>query len=394
MTETAPSMQPADRLQQLPPYQFAVIGQRIRELAASGRRVIRLDIGSPDMPPPAPVVEALCASASRPDRHGYAGYKGTPGFRQAVARYYLRRFGVTLDPEREVLPLLGSKEGIVNLAWAYLNPGDTVLIADISYPSYAVGARFAGAQIHWLPLRPENNFHLDLDSIPAAVADRARLLWVNYPNNPTGAVLDQRGYDRIVAFCLRHNILLASDNPYVDVTFDGCRAGSVFQSSGAAACSIEFISFSKTYNMAGWRLAAAVGCPEAISALLQVKSNVDSGHFEPIYDAGIVALDTTSQGWIDDRNRLYARRRDQLMPLLPQLGLTPFLPSGAIYIWARTASGDGDRYALEALEQAQVSLGPGSIYGPGGKPYIRISLACPDDQFEEAFGRLVAWKQR
>lgn len=394
MTETAPSMPPADRLQQLPPYQYAVIGQRIREMAAQGQRVIRLDIGSPDTPPPAPVIETLCAAASRPDRHGYAGYKGTPQFRQAVARYYLRRFGVTLDPEREVLPLIGSKEGIINLAWAYINPGDTVLIPDISYPSYTMGAHFTGARIHWLPLRPENDYRLDLDAVPPAVAAAARLLWINYPNNPTGAVLDRSDYDRIVAFCLEHRILLASDNPYVDVTFDGYRAGSVLQSPGAAACSVEFISFSKTYNMAGWRLAAAVGSAEAISALLQVKSNIDSGHFEPIYDAGITALDTTPQSWIDDRNRLYARRRDYLLPLLPQIGLTPFRPAGAIYIWARTADGDGDRYVLDALEQAQVSLGPGSIYGPGGAPYVRISLTCPDDQLAAAFDRLAAWKQR
>mgnify|MGYP005847324259 CR=1 FL=1 len=384
-------MTPARRLQQLPPYQYAVIGQRIRELTADGKHIIRLDIGSPDTPPPPAVIEALCASASRPDRHGYSGYKGTSDFRQAIGRYYEQRFGVHLDAEREILPLLGSKEGIVNFALAHLDPGDLVLIPDIGYPSYAMGAYLAGARIHWIPLNPENGFCIDLAAIPAEVADKARLMWINYPNNPTGAVLDRSQYDQIVAFCLQHNILLASDNPYVDITYDGYRAGSVLQSPNAFQCCVEFISFSKTYNMAGWRLGAAVGCAAAVSALLQIKSNVDSGHFHSIYDAGIAALDTTSQSWIDARNQLYESRRNRVMPMLSRAGLIPYKPAGAIYVWAKVARGDGDSYVRSALEDAHVSIGPGSLYGPGGMPYVRISLTCPDEQFDEAIERLISW---
>lgn len=387
-------MKPAERLQQIPPHQFALIGQRIREITANGHRVIRLDVGSPDTPPPPSVIHTLCESASSPHTHGYSGYKGTPEFRQAVARYYQRRFGVELDPEREILPLLGSKEGIINLAFAVLNPGDIVLIPDISYPSYAVGAHFTGAHIHWLPLKPENGYKIDLSAVPADVARQARLMWINYPNNPTGAALSAADYDLLVTFCLEHNILLASDNPYVEVTYDGYRAGSVLQSVQDKHQVIEFISFSKTYNMAGWRLGVAVGCAETIASLMQVKTNIDSGHFQAIYDAGTVALDTTPPSWISNRNLCYQRRRDRLMSALPRIGLSPFKPSGAIYLWARVQDGQADAFVRAALEEAHVSIGPGSIYGPGGVSYVRFSLTCPDDQLDEAVERLIRWCAR
>lgn len=381
----------ADRLANLPPYIFAVQGQRIQEMVARGQDVISLDIGSPDLPPPAIVIEALAESAHQPNNHGYSGYRGIASFRQAVARYYQQRFGVELDPEREVLPLLGSKEGIVNLCLAYLDRGDLALVPDVGYPSYSMGARLAGGDVHWLPISEANDFLPDVEAIPASVAARAKLIWLNYPNNPTGATAELDYYERVISYCQRHDILVASDNPYVDVTYDGYRAASALQVPGAKSTVIEFMSFSKTYNMGGWRLGAAVGNAEALKILLQVKSNVDSGHFKAIYEAGIAALDQTSQEWIDQRNMVYQRRRDRIMEVLPHIGLEARRPKGSLYIWARTLHGDGSEYAEKALTQALVALAPGAAYGPGGDLYVRFSLGVPDNRLASALDRLQSW---
>lgn len=383
--------EPAHRLKNLPPYAFAVQGQRIQKMLANGIDVISLDIGSPDMPPPPAVIEALAESARHPARHGYTGYRGTSDFRQSIARYYQRRFGVTIDPDREVLPLIGSKEGIVNLALAYLDKGDIALVPDIGYPSYSMGTRLAGGDIYWLPISAENNYLPDVSAIPADVIRKTRLLWVNYPNNPTGATAEVEDYTRLVAFCREHDILLASDNPYVDVTYDGYKAPSVLQVPDAMDCAVELISFSKTFNMAGWRLGAAVGHAAALRTLLQVKSNVDSGHFRPVYDAGVTAVDTTSQEWIDARNQVYQRRRDHILSVLPQIGLQAEKPKGSLYIWARVEDGDALQYAEAALNAAHVAFAPGGIYGPGGSGFVRISLAVPDDRLDSALLRLKNW---
>jgi LL-diaminopimelate aminotransferase len=382
---------PANRLTNLPPYVFAVIGQRIRQMVTDGIDVIRLDIGSPDFPPAPAVIESLTQSAHKPDKHGYSGYQGTPAFRQAVARYYDRRFGVQLDPNHEVLPLIGSKEGIVNLCLAYLNEGDTALVPNIGYPSYAMGARMAGADIQWVPLQAEHGFRPDVSLIPQEVAGRAKIFWINYPNNPTGAVIDGTDYDQIVAFCRENSILLASDNPYVEITYDGYRAGSVLQSPGAMDVAVEFMSFSKTYNMAGWRLGAAVGNADILKTLLQVKSNIDSGHFLSIYDAGITALDQTTASWEHERNSIYERRRDRVMAALPDIGLRAHPPQGAIYIWAQVDAADGGAYTETALAQAHVAVAPGGAYGPGGERFVRISLSVPDNRLDEALNRLREW---
>lgn len=383
---------PAARLNNLPAYPFAVLGQRIIEMARQGTDVIRLDIGSPDMPPPPAVIDALDANAHRDDVHGYAGYKGTPRFRQAVAGYYRRRFGVELHPDREVLPLLGSKEGIVNLALAYLDRGDIALVPTISYPAYSMGTLMAGAEIYWLPVNAAGGYLPDLEAIPADVLRRAKLLWLNYPNNPTGATVDLDVYHRAVDFCAQHDILLASDNPYVDVTFDGYIAPSALQAEGARTCTIEFMSLSKSHNMAGWRLGAAVGNGEALNSLLQVKSNFDSGHFQAVYEAGSVALDDTPRDWIDARNDIYRLRRDRIMTVLPQIGLEAACPKGSLYIWARVTDGQGGaNYCARALDGAHVSLAPGNIYGPDGDDYVRISLGMGDARIDEALERLKAW---
>lgn len=382
---------PAERLNKLPPYFFAVIGQRLQELQKQGIDIISLDIGSPDMPPPQAVIDALSEWANKPNTHGYTGYRGTPSFRQAVAHYYERRFGVHLDPEKEILPLIGSKEGIVNLSMAYLDRGDLALVPDISYPSYSMGARLAGGDIHWLPTNENNGFVPSLHNIPQSVANTAKLLWVNYPNNPTGATVTLDDYSTMVDFCRQHGILLASDNPYVDVNYDGYKASSVLEVPNAKDCTIEFMSLSKTYNMGGWRLGAAVGNAEAIKILLQVKSNVDSGHFRPAYEAGVVAMETTPQHWVDERNLVYQRRRDRILEILPRIGLTAAKSKGSLYLWAKVHEGTGAEYVEAALMNAHVAFAPGSAYGPGGDSYVRISLGITDARLEQAIDRLLNW---
>jgi LL-diaminopimelate aminotransferase len=383
----------AVRLNRLPPYAFAVIGEQIRKMVASGLDVIRLDIGSPDLPPPQAVIDKLVESAANPDCHGYAGYKGTPDFRRAIANYYERRFGVVINSETQVLPLIGSKEGIVNLSLAYLDQGDIALVPSIGYPSYSLGAQLAGADVCWVTVSESNGYLPDLDAIEPEVARRAKLLWINYPNNPTGAVADLDFYSKAVAFCQKHNILLVSDNPYVDVTFDSYVAPSVLQVPGAIECTVEFVSLSKTYNMAGWRLGAAVGQAEALKTLLQVKSNMDSGHFQAIYEAGVTAVDTTPQTWLDERNRVYQNRRDRLMAALPKIGLQAQNPEGSLYVWSRVLQGNGQTYTQEALASAHVALTPGDVYGPDGFPYVRFSLGVSDKRFDEALARLIDWYQ-
>lgn len=383
----------ATRLENLQPYFFAVIAQQLHQMRNSGIDVIALDIGSPDLPPPPGVVETLCKSASKPDTHGYTGYRGTPEFRKAVARYYKRRFDVELNPDTEILPLLGSKEGIVNLSLAYLDRGDTSLIPDISYPSYSQGARLAGGDVQWLSVNEEDGYLPQLKDLQLDKSRNPRILWLNYPNNPTGAVASNAFYADAVAFCNDHDLVLASDNPYVDVTYDGFEAGSVLEIDDAKQCGIEFMSFSKTYNMGGWRLGAAVGNAEILKRLLQVKSNIDSGHFQSVYDAGVVALDETTSDWIRERNNVYQRRRDLIMEVLQSIGLRASLPLGSLYIWAKTLDMDGSRYVQMALEGAHVAFAPGAAYGPGGEQFIRISLGIADNRLIEALDRLKHWYQ-
>ena len=383
----------ADRLGQLPPYPLALLTQRVRELTVQGIDVINVDVGSPDLPPPPNVVDVLCASAHRANTHGYSGYRGLPAFRRAVADYYLRRFGVTVDPERNVLPLLGSKEGIVNLCLAYLDHGDSALVPDIGYPSYSMGAYLAGASATFLPVHESNGYLVDFAGIGPAALQGAKLLWVNYPNNPTGAVATLAHYQQAVDFCRAHDLLLASDNPYVEITYDGQPAPSVLQTDGGLDSAVEFVSFSKTYNMAGWRLGAAVGGAAVIDSLLQVKSNVDSGHFIPIYEAGIEAIYHVPQSWIDSRNAVYQRRRDRMLEALPRAGLIPFPAQGALYVWARVEElhMTGADYAEAALTAAHVSMAPGIIYGPGGDRFVRLSVCVPDARLEQALDRLQHW---
>ncbi len=381
----------AYRLEKFKVNPFAVIGQRINEMNSAGRDVIRMDAGSPDLPPPSAVIEALAQSAADPTHHGYGNYRGEPTFRKAVADYYQRRFGVTLDPATEVLPLLGSKEGISNLSMAYLDRGDAALQPSIAYQTYLAGTQLAGADMINLPVTAESGYLPSFEG-PIQGIERAKLLWVNFPNNPTGAIAPLQFYEDALAFCEKHNLLLCSDNPYFDVTFDGFKAGSVMQAPGAKEHAVEFMSLSKSHNMAGWRIGACVGNRDVLNTLLITKSSFDSSHFRAIYDAATVALNTTPDSWIEARNLRYQERRDKVLAALPDIGLQADKPKGALYIWARIQHGLTDRqYVDEALSNAAVSLTPGSTYGADGVHYVRFSLGVPDARLDEALNRLREW---
>ncbi|MBN1402016.1 MAG: aminotransferase class I/II-fold pyridoxal phosphate-dependent enzyme, partial [Anaerolineae bacterium] len=332
-------MHVADRLAHLPPYVFASVEKLIAAERAKGVDVINLGIGSPDLAPPQFIIDALCESASRSDTHGYAGYFGIPALLQALADYYGRRFGVELDPQREIQPLIGSKEGLANSNLAFVDPGDLVLVPDPGYPTYAMGALLAGGSSYPMPLTEEHDFLVDFDAIPAEVAHRAKLLWLNYPNNPTGAVAPLDFLRRAVDFARAHDILICFDNPYCDLTFDGYVAPSILQVPGAKDVALEFNSLSKTYNMAGWRIGMAVGNAQAVEALTTVKTHIDSGIFRPIQAAAVAALNG-DQSWLQERNRIYQRRRDIIMSWLPQLGMSARPPKGALYIWAKAPEGE------------------------------------------------------
>jgi len=348
-----------------------------------------MDIGAPDMPPLKPVIEALKSFVQRPDVHRYPGYKGTAELKVAFADYYHRRFGVILDPERQVLPLLGSKEGLHHLTLAFVNPGDIVLVPDPCYPTYRTAALLAGGEVYALPLKEENEFLPDLEHIPRGILQKARLLWLNYPNNPTGAVATLAFFEKAVALARRWNLLLCHDAPYTDVTYDGYVAPSVLQIPGAAEVAVEFNSLSKSHNMAGWRVGVALGNEEAIAGLLRMKSNVDSGIFLPIQHAAAVALRQIERDWILKRNAIYARRRDLILETMDAIGVKTRRPQGALYVWAHVPAGfSGDEFADWVLTKAGVSFAPGSMYGSEGRDYVRISLGVPTDRVEEAMQRV------
>ncbi|HOU15898.1 MAG TPA: type II 3-dehydroquinate dehydratase [Anaerolineae bacterium] len=384
---------PASRLRNLPPYPFARWEGVVNGVKQRGMDVIRLDIGNPDMPPAEAVIETLYAAAKRPDVHGYSGYRGLPEFRRALAGYYARRFGVTLDPDKQVVPLIGSKEGIVNMALAWLDADDLALLPDPGYAPYAAGARLAGADFVTFPLLAENGFLPDFDAIPAEVADRAKLMWLNYPNNPTGAVADLDFLARAVDFARRHGILLCYDAPYCDLTYGDYVAPSILQVEGALDVAVEFNSLSKTFNMAGWRMGMAVGNPGALAALAQVKSNMDSGLFHPLQEAAIAAIEHTTPAWFTARNALYRERFDILIEGLKTLGIAAQQPKAALYLWAAIPAGwaASETFALAVMERTGVVFAPGSFFGPAGEGYIRASVTASTEQIREAVRRLGDW---
>jgi LL-diaminopimelate aminotransferase len=383
-------MRIARRIAELPPYVFAEAGKKLAAMKAQGVDVIDLGIGSPDLPPPRHIIDALYESALKPENHGYAGYYGLPALRRAIADYYQRRFGVELDPDKEVAVLIGSKEGLFNVSLAFLDSGDVALIPDPGYPTYNLGTYMAGGVRYPLPLQEENDFLPDLQAIPADVADAAKVLWLNYPNNPTGAVADMEFLSRAVNVARHHNLLLCYDNPYCDLTFDGYRAPSVLQVPGAKEVALEFNSLSKTYNMAGWRVGMAVGSAQAVEALSRVKTNIDSGIFKPIQEAALAAL-TGDQNWLEARNKVYQGRRDAVLSFLPKLGMTARVPKAAMYVWAHLPAGcrqTSYEFCVAALERTGVWMTPGSAFGECGEGYARIALTLTEDRLRAAGDRL------
>jgi LL-diaminopimelate aminotransferase len=382
------------RIEKLPPYLFVEISRKIAQKKACGEDVVSFGIGDPDIPTPEHIIENLCQAAHDPANHRYPETEGLPELRRAIAGWYQRRFNVILDPDQEVLPLIGSKEGIGHVALCFIDPGDLALVPDPGYPVYSMGTMFAGGESYYLPLKEENDFLPDLKAIPDAVAHRAKLLWLNYPNNPTAAVADAVFFEQAVSFARKHGLAVCHDGPYSEVAFDGYRPISFMQIPGAKEVGIEFHSLSKSYNMTGWRIGMAVGNAQMIDALMRLKSNLDSGVPQAIQLAAIAALNGP-QDCIDEHNRIYQKRRDLILETLRYIGLKARPPRASLYIWVRLPKGQKSLdFAARLLDEAGVVVTPGVGYGPNGDGYIRFSLTTPDSRMEEGLARLRAWHDK
>jgi len=381
----------ASRLGLLPPYLFAELDRLKKEVRAKGVDVISLGIGDPDLPTPQHIVESLKRAADQPANHRYPDYEGLEHFRKAAADWIERRFGIRFDPKREVCALIGSKEGIANFSTAIVDPGDIVLIPDPGYPVYYSGCVFNGGEPFFLHLKKENGFHPDFSSIPAEVARRAKLLWLNYPNNPTAATVDRSFFDDAARFCLKNNIILAHDSAYSEIAFDGYRAPSVFEAGGARECAIEFHSLSKTFSMTGWRVGFAVGNAELVAALGKVKTNVDSGVFQAVQEAAITGLEGGDGDKRSEYCAIYKQRRDLLVGALRAAGLSCELPRATFYVWAQVPNGyTSVSFAERMLKEAGVAITPGSGFGKGGEGFVRFSLTVSSERLQEAIERLKA----
>jgi LL-diaminopimelate aminotransferase len=383
-------MKPSKRLDQIPPYLFAELERKVAAKRAAGVDVISLGIGDPDTPTYAPIVAAAQAAVADPSTHTYPSNRGLAAFREAVARFYGRRFGVSLDPETEVMPAIGAKECIFNLNLAFLDPGDVALASDPGYPVYTGGPLLVGAEPYLMGLVPERGFAPDFDAIPAAVLARARLMFINYPNNPTGAILPDGVFEEAIELARRADLLVVHDNAYSETTFDGYVAPSFLASPGAKEVGVEVFSLSKGYNMTGWRCAAIVGNAQAIGEYWRLKSNIDSGLFEAIQLAGVAALAPETDDEVRGMNAVYQRRRDLVCEALAAAGVKVTPPKGTIYVWAPVPPGfaSAAAYCEHVLEQAAVVISPGGAYGPNGEGFFRISLTTPDERLLEAVERL------
>ena len=379
-------MRIAKRVQNLPPYLFAELDRKIAAKRAAGADVISLGVGDPDLPTPRHVVEALQEAAEDPTTHQYPSYYGLPALRFAIAEWYGQRFDVQLDPENEVLPLIGLKEGLAHMAWTLVDPGDRALVPDPGYPVYAISTQLAGGEAVPMPLTADNRFVPALDRIEPPTG--TKVIWLNYPSNPTGAVAEPDLFDRAVGFARRHDILLCHDAAYSEITFDGYTAPSVLQAAGAKDVAVEFGSLSKTYNMTGWRVGYAVGNAEAVQSLATLKTNLDSGLFNAIQRAAVAAL-TGPQDHVEQMRAIYQKRRDTVVSALQDVGLAVEPPLGSIYIWIPTPPGrTSAEFCQELLEEASVVVSPGNGYGSNGEGFVRISLTVPDGRLEEAMARI------
>jgi LL-diaminopimelate aminotransferase len=387
------AMRVSRRIEGLPPYLFVKISRKIAEKKAKGERVISFAIGDPDIPTPDSIIQRLCHEARVPANHRYPETYGLTEFRQAIAEWYERRFSVILDPETEVLPLIGSKEGIGHLTFCFIDPGDVALVPDPAYPVYSISTMFAGGESYMMPLTAENDFLPDLDRIPMEVIKRAKLIWLSYPNNPTGAVAEADFFEKVVAFAKRHDLVVCHDAPYTEVAFDGYRPVSLLQVPGAKEVGLEFHSLSKSYNMTGWRVGMAVGNAEIRDALMRFKSNLDSGIPQAIQYAAIEAL-KGDQSCIEEHNGIYQRRRDRIVEVLREIGLRANPPKASLYIWAGIPDGyTSAEYATKLLDEAGIVVTPGSGYGKYGEGYIRVSLTIAESEIDEGLERLRKWSR-
>ena len=385
-------MKLSQRLSQLQPYPFVEISRIIAEKRAKGEDVVTFGIGDPDIPTPIHIIDRLVETAHNPSNHRYPETDGLPELRRAMAYWYDRRFGVTLDPDKEVLPLIGAKEGIGHVAFCFLDPGDLALVPDPGYPVYAVGTMFAGGEAYSMPLLEENGWLPDLDAIPSDVARQAKVMWLNYPNNPTAAVASVEYYKQAVEFARKYDLAILHDAAYSEVCFDGYTSPSFMEVNGARDVGIEFHSLSKCFNMTGWRIGMAVGNADIIKALFQIKSNLDSGIPQTIQEMAIEAL-TGPQECIRENNAIYQRRRDKVVATLIKLGLGVVPPKASLYVWARVPEGyTSSEFATRLLGDTNIVVTPGTSYGKHGEGYIRLSLTTPDEQVDKGVSRLEAWR--
>jgi LL-diaminopimelate aminotransferase len=380
----------ARRLDLVPPYLFAELERKIEAKRRDGIDVISLGIGDPDLPSPASVIEEMRRQVARAETHRYPSNRGLDAFRQAVADFYSSRFDVEVDPDREVVPVLGGKEGVAHIALACLEPGDVCLSPEPGYPPYTSGPLFAGADIHYLPLLEENAFLPDLGAAPDEVLARANLLFLNYPNNPTGAVVDDDLFPRAVALARRRDLIVVHDNSYSEIAFDGYRPPSFLATPGAKEAGVEIFSLSKGWNMTGWRIGWVVGNAEVVERYRHLKTNLDSGMFDALQLAAVTAL-TEARSFPGDMSEIYRRRRDLMVDALAAIGLPATPPRATPYIWARVPDGfSSERFTELVLEEAAVVVSPGPSFGPSGEGYVRISLTVADERLQEAARRIAS----
>lgn len=379
---------PIDRL---PDHFHHLWSKKVNQQINAGADIIRLDVGSPDLPPPDIVINRLRQSISDPGVHGYQPILGPEALSEAWAAMYLRTYGVSLDPHNQVLPLLGSKEGIFLLSIAVLNADDIVLIPDLAYPTYEAAARFAGARVVRVPTVVSTQSRLELDTIPPEILSQARLLWINFPNNPTGATITLEDLRDCLEFCRKHRIVLCHDAAYTQVTYDAFPAPSLLQISSPSDAVLEFNSLSKSHNMAGWRVGAVIGQPEILHAIARLIPNINSGAFGPINEASITALQIEGD-WMRNRNEIYKGRRDFLLKAMRGVGFEARSPDAGLYIWAKAPGNlDSLSFTSAVLTQAAVSLVPGTAFGQGGEGWVRISMTAPEHRLEAAAERLEKW---
>jgi LL-diaminopimelate aminotransferase len=378
----------ARRLGEVPPYLFAELERKIAERRDAGVDVISLGIGDPDLPTPAPVIEEMRRQVERPENHGYPTNRGLDVFREAVAAFYEERFGVAVDPATEILPVLGGKEAVANVALACLDPGDVCLAPDPGYPPYTSGPVFAGAEVHYLPLREDNGFLPDLDGVEPQLGSRANLLYLNYPNNPTGAVAPEGFFERAVELARRNGVVVVHDNAYSEIAFDGYRPPSFLSAPGAKDVGVEIFSLSKGWNMTGWRAGWMAGNADVVESYRTLKTNLDSGMFEALQRAVVAAL-RDARDFPGEMSEVYRRRRDLMIAALEAIGLAASPPRATPYIWLRVPAGYTSAAFTElVLEEAGIVVSPGPSFGASGEGYVRISLTVPDERLEEAAGRI------